>query len=458
MSEDRISLETALGVLNRLVTLDRDKALEDFEIALFKAAWHDPPLSYEDIKTPDHSSSYFQHTLGPRFWKYLSQLFEKYGVKDASLSKNSLRKQFLLNRNKLFDLVSSEGLTISKPKELSSPLIGREAELDSLLNLCSQNSVLMLSGPVGIGKTTLVSRLFLQLQQQDSFQVWFWTNLFHLSFPEFANDIIGRFEDSIPDDIWDKISLLVETLVKRKFFIVLDNAECLMTELYPNQRSSYDNYIDFFKKLSSSKSQSCVLLCTSLLITDLYRLHLHESHLGYLKLHGLDSPSAHELLIQEGLDQSDSSDRSTLIKIYDGNPLELKLVASQIRHYCGGSIKKYLDYSTCLYSDRLVSILNFHFHSPDHLPILGVTILVFVANEMNSHSFVSFDDIFNHCRITLSGVRFKEITETIQILENNFLLVCDFEREPLYRVLPHIKDYILRDPLGFVAARLKNHP
>ncbi len=85
----------------------------------------------------------------------------------------------------------------------------------------------------------------------------------------------------------------------------------------------------------------------------------NKSPVHLLQLKSLEKEPATQLLKDEGLEETQQY--SELIKLYQGNPLWLKLVATIIEDLFNGSVDDFLEYDNCFVGEDLKNLLEQHY-------------------------------------------------------------------------------------------------
>jgi hypothetical protein len=134
---------------------------------------------------------------------------------------------------------------------------------------------------------------------------------------------------------------LTEFLRTRRCLIVLDNLDTILREgdFAGHYRDGYENYGDLLRRLGEEQHQSCVLITSRESTKEIVMLDGPSRPVRSLELPGL-GPAAEGILQEANL--SDAQHWGQLIRIYRGNPLVLKIVASNIRELFSGSVSNFL--------------------------------------------------------------------------------------------------------------------
>lgn len=224
---------------------------------------------------------------------------------------------------------------------------GREQELSTLQHwtVAAPNPCRMLAviGPGGIGKTTLIVKLVEQIQGQ--FDSLIWQSLRHS--PSVEALLEGWFtqlpEGTVPAnaDLHNQLSVLTEYLRAHRCLIVLDNLDTILREgdFAGHYRPGYEAYGDLLRRLGEESHQSCVMITSRESTKEIVMLDGPSRPVRTLDLHGLGDDATG--ILQEA-NLSGEKQWNQLIRIYRGNPLVLKIVASTIRELFNGSVGDFL--------------------------------------------------------------------------------------------------------------------
>jgi len=208
---------------------------------------------------------------------------------------------------------------------------GRDTELDQL----------RLWTVDGQPPCRLVVKLLEQIQPQ--FDHLIWQSLRHA--PPMAailTDWLIHLSDREPQgSVHDQMSCLTNYLHQHRCLIVLDNLDTLLREgdFAGHYRQGYEDYGDLLRRLGEEQHQSCVLITSREPTKELVMLSGPNRPVRSQELSGLGE-AAHQILREANLE--DAPLWNQLIRIYRGNPLILKIVATTIRELFNGRVKDFL--------------------------------------------------------------------------------------------------------------------
>ncbi len=254
--------------------------------------------------------------------------------------------------NALHELVSPQGHTLSQADWGEAidgtTFYGRESELAVLEQWVIEERcrLVLLLGRGGIGKTTLSVRFAQNMVPHFDFVLW--RSLRN------APPLEGLLTDCVqalfiphpPSPAYNEeknIALLIELLRKRHCLLVFDNVESLLQAgtLEGEYRHGYEGYGILFQRIAQTLHQSCLLLTSREMLSELEPLEGTHTAVRELKLAGLGQTASQELLKDKDLFGT-QQDWEHLVQHYSGNPLALKIVAATVRDIFGGSIAAFV--------------------------------------------------------------------------------------------------------------------
>ncbi len=150
----------------------------------------------------------------------------------------------------------------------------------------------------------------------------------------------------------ERLSLLMECLRKTRALMVLDNLECLLEVGDPRGhfRPGCEGYGLLLRRVVQTVHQSCLLLTSREGPADLRLLEDRYTSVRTLRLTGLDVAACQQIFVEKGLVGTPSEQKS-LIEVYTGNPLALKIVAETISDQFSSKLGLFLARGTVIFGD-----------------------------------------------------------------------------------------------------------
>ena len=181
---------------------------------------------------------------------------------------------------------------------------------------------------------------------------------------------------ALPGGLEQRLDLLLECFQMQRCLLVLDNLETLLQAHHPagRFRAGYEDYAALLSRVAQTPHQSCLLLTSREMPTELESMASELDWVRPLHLTGLE-PDACEHLFEERDLVGSSQERLRLVQVYDGNPLALKIVAEVIVELFGGEIAPFLREETVIFSN-IRDLLAEQF---DRLSALEQTLLFWLA-------------------------------------------------------------------------------
>lgn len=255
---------------------------------------------------------------------------------------------------------------LSQAPENSRRFCDRTQELATLKQwiLEEHSRIVSLTGLSGIGKTALARKLVEEIK--DHFDRTLWRS--HRQFPNFnalQSHIIESLAPPPPSHNPSIINYLnsrnsfLDHLRNHRCLIILDDFQETLNpgELVGNYRPEYQNYSHLLHEIGRCSHQSCLLLLGWEQPLEIATMEAEENYGKTLQIAGLGK-SASQLLTARKL--KDKPEWSKLIELYNGNPLWLSIIATDILELFNGSVQKFLSYPT-LYLGSLETLIKPHY-------------------------------------------------------------------------------------------------
>ncbi|EGK89618.1 ATP-binding protein [Microcoleus vaginatus PCC 9802] len=389
-----MDVEEALEFVDHLALTTTGKHLDSLQKAILRGAWDNQ--KYKEIAQHHNRSEKYVKEVGFKLWKLLSVALGEEQVSKANfraklenlqvgnisvfgngcihignISADSSQFSKKLQSEAQDKDKFNEKTSNSKPKvhldlaDAPEPNLfyNRTSELTTLENwILSRTRLISILGLSGIGKTALTLQLIPQIQHE--FDRIIWRSL--RNSPPLASlqtDLIKfcRGGAPVPAPYPEERATtgglpLLEYLRSHRCLIILDDVQTIFSsqQLAGNYQPGYENYGAFFKQLTESSHNSCLILLSGEKPREIATLESENRPCKSLQLNGL-GPEAQEIFREKGLGESEKW--SELIDLYRGNPLWLNIVATMIQDLFSGSVSEFLSYDTLFLGD-LESLLH----------------------------------------------------------------------------------------------------
>jgi len=297
---------------------------------------------------------------------------------------------------------------------LSHWLIDQNTRLTSVLGLS------------GIGKTTLVKQ-FVDLNLEH-FDIIIWKNIkFSPSLDSILTEILTSINpDSVLAD--NKLTQILNLFRDQKCLIILDDIqELFIKEKSAGQyKSEYRDYQPFLTMITETEHKSSLILISQEKCQEMISLDEELYPVQCLELEGLDSI---EILKNYGLQDQDSW--STLIQLYEGNPVYLKDIASLIKKIFSGKVSEFLQENSLIITEGIKSRLNQIF---ERLSLIEQQIIIELSQDNHP---VSREDLRES--LSLSSM---DLINGLDSLTKRYLIKIIESDQVLFSLSPVVREYI----------------
>jgi WD40 repeat protein len=380
--------EEASKIADAAVFATARRHLKDIESLIIRGALRGQ--KYEEIaESNSYTAEYLKQDVGPKLWKLLSEALgervsktnfqaalERYRQMIGSRLEDSTDEIAVINNDVDFaedalemrSLLTTDSVSRLTPHALYSfqdwgeapdisVFYGQTGALHTLQQWLGQEHcrVVALFGMGGAGKTSLAVKSAEILQGQ--FDRIIWRSLRDAPLPQdillswllFLSD--GR-EVSLPETLDAAISYLISYLRTTRCLLVLDNMESVLSSgsSAGKYREGYEGYGSLLMRLAETSHQSCLLVTSREKPKEVSWLEGDALPVRSLRVEGLNRSEGTELLKAKGI-LGDRYECDTLIDLYRGNPLALKIVSTTIQDLFDGQVSAFLDVGTAAIVD-----------------------------------------------------------------------------------------------------------
>ncbi|MEG4073036.1 ATP-binding protein [Microcoleus sp. Pol14C2] len=397
-----MDVEEALEFVDHLALTTTGKHLDSLQKAILRGAWDNQ--KYKEIAQHHNRSEKYVKEVGFKLWKLLSVALEDGDVCKANFREklengrfsniSCFGKDYIQIGSVSAETLHSLKISQSEPQDKnkfnektsnSEPKVhldladapepnlfyNRTSELSTLENwILGRTRLITILGLSGIGKTALTLQLIPQIQHEFDYIIWrslrnspplasLQTELIQFcrgGAPVPAPSVSAPY----PEERATTRGLpLLEYLRSHRCLIILDDIQTIFSsqQLAGNYQPGYENYGAFFKQITESSHNSCLILLSWEKPREIAALEGENRPCKSLQLNGL-GPEAQEIFRDKGLAEEEKW--SELIDLYRGNPLWLNIIATLIQDLFGGSVSEFLSYDTLFLGD-LESLLHQHF-------------------------------------------------------------------------------------------------
>ncbi|NES80689.1 MAG: AAA family ATPase [Moorea sp. SIO2B7] len=357
-----MNITEVLQFADELVFANQGKHLDDSQEVVVKGVWEGK--TYEEIAEQSNRSERHVRDIGYKLWKILS---EQLGEDIKKSNFRSTLERVYIKSSKFIGLVNHHNFHFctqtfnqsnnnreSAPNNKSkliyhdlalAPQIikfyNRETEFKKLDKWIFNQDIGLISvlGLPGIGKTTLVKRFVdLNLEQ---FEVVIWKSL---QFPKpltlLVSDFLNVCQEEVKETLDDKLKQLFDIFTEKRCLIILDDVQNIFIsgQFAGQYQSEYKKYQKFFTTITETQHQSNLILISQDKCAEMCCLDEELYYARCLELSGLD-----DVKIFNNTGLKDEESWSTLIKLYEGNPLYLKIIANSIKNIFNGYVAEFLD-------------------------------------------------------------------------------------------------------------------
>lgn len=439
-----MTIDEAIEIVETVLAKGRLSKVEEI---IFRKSWEG--LSYIEIaKSSGYDTGYLKDT-GSSLWRSLSQAFGN------KVSKNNF--QLILKRHAQTQAPTAHRkhkITSNRAHHLqttqydwgeavdTSIFYGRNIELTTLEQwiVSDRARLVMLLGMGGIGKTTLSIELAERIQEEFTHVIW--RSLRNApTIQDILTDLLAHLSDrqaiALPESVDGKISLLINYLRASRCLVILDNAETILRsgDRAGNYCPGYECYGQLFRCIAEITHQSCLVLTSREKPRGLATYEGLTLPVRSLYVPGLSTEAAQYIFQAKGLCISPEQGK-VLVERYGGNPLALKITATNIQELFDGNVCQFIYQGTALFGD-VWQLLEQHF---ERLSDLEKHIMYVLATRK---AWVSIPELFDD----IAFVSLRDLLEALESLKVRSLIekvtpTTPEKTSPCFMQQPAVMEYV----------------
>uniref|UniRef100_A0ACD5H1P1 Uncharacterized protein n=1 Tax=Desertifilum tharense IPPAS B-1220 TaxID=1781255 RepID=A0ACD5H1P1_9CYAN len=180
----------------------------------------------------------------------------------------------------------------------------------------------------GIGKTLFCVKLSKQIQNHFSVAIW---HSFRqgLVLDDFLDRFLNLFPQKarLPSDKNEKLKQCLQHLQDHRRLLIFDQLDAIFgeKEFAGSYLEGYQDYEEFIKKVAEVNHQSCLLINSVEIPSQIALLENQDGFVRQYKLKGLAVEDAQNILIEKNLTGKERW--ADIINFFEGNPLVIKMIA-----------------------------------------------------------------------------------------------------------------------------------
>ena len=382
-------------------------------------------LTYEELTTTYDYDDEYLRCVASQLWLILSPIFKQKVSKTnllTLLEKDALKEDSSPSEQKLY------GVPVR-----TDHFIGRIKELKFLSESVKAQRCIIVSGAKGVGKTSLVSKIFNDLANQDAFeqQVWTFTELQDLE--KDAEQIFSLIRKNRTVSATEG---LVNLFRFSKSLIIIDGVDSWL-------KDDSETAKQFINKVVESNHQSCLLLTVSEPLEFGTILEKQGRLILNYQLEGLSQEDSKALFKKNGI----RGPVDKIIESYRGIP-SLLLYACETINYMGGDVNSFVENKTLFSTDASKQRFNQLFLKEDFANLDRVKSVLYFIYKNAKESQILLSDFFNKAGAELGQTK-PTLLSVIKELEKKSLISVNRSLEhPLILLHAETRGYIAEDPMS----------
>lgn len=451
---NQIDFNSVLSLIDRTIS---PTYLNNTQEIVLREVWNGK--TYSRMACDYNYDPEYIKTVGCNLWQILSNAFNEQINKSnfVPYMRQKVSRSIVVNKKDelLSDHQDAEALILSS--EPSQPdlhhwatapnithFVGRDKQI-KLLESWSQDldcNCIVVTGMVGCGKTSLITKFAKDIQNQFDYVIWFSLNnslsptTLINNFLNIVDQNLDQFSNSrfAQQDLSSLLTQLIEHLKQKRILLVLDDLESIL-EIHQTgvcYQRNLEDYGHFLRTIIATNHQS-LLLCAS-------RIRPKSlEYYGMNQIKTLDLQGFAKSTIEQNTNlESTKISRAKLLNLAASlhyNPQLLKITASHldIFHDEHEDLEQVVQELSLV--EEIVSLLE---QELSCLAKLEREIIFWLAISCQP---VSRKDLANNLKYSQSKIKFNN---NIKSLEKRSLIVQDVQDKSQYSLMPIMKSYVRR--------------
>ena len=354
-----VDFESVLSLIDRAIS---PTYLNPTQEIVLREVWNGKTynkMAYDYNYDPEYIK-----TVGCNLWQTLSRAFDEQINKSNFVPFMRRRMTLLLDetieRSPEVALPLSEADRSNKPKLCNwatAPkirrFVGRESEIATLQAWSSDSDcrLIVVSGMIGCGKTTLVKKFANTVKHEFDCVIWF-----SLSQPPSLSELLGKYlrtidgsddlQDTKPQEISFLLSEFIDCLRRQRILLILDGLEHILeiAQASTSYKEEYEAYGQFLRSVVSTNHQS-LMVATSRIKPKLLEYYAIDQ-VKFLDLQGFKAQASKEFISWDF--KCSSIDESELLQLSNklhNNPQLLKIASNHPDIFLEDGEQAMLDFS-----------------------------------------------------------------------------------------------------------------
>ncbi|WP_099237531.1 NB-ARC domain-containing protein [Synechococcus sp. BDU 130192] len=405
----------------------------------------------KDIQIDGYSHSYVKRVIAPDLWKRLGRYCnQRVGIRSLQLALTTKYEQLSEQEKAAVDKIVPNGMAATTESQVPAPtppqyqgiprnknhFYNQESTLRTLGQRLQQRdiSLIFVLGGGGLGKTTLVSEVLRHhppLQENT-----LWCNLSdRLMFDH--NWALIQQEWALAEHPDGAIAQLQDHLQQQPKILVFDHWELLFATacLSGNYQPQHVMYVEFLEAIAHQSLAGTVVVISREHSPAIEALAMDNPRVTLITVEGLSNLVAQQILQEYNL--QDPELWADLVETYRGNPLKLRLIATGIQEWYGGSVAQFQNQETIIGGNTLRDIL---YNLTCRISNSEQEVLYWLMLWGKSITLEQLQANF-HVEMPFAS----EVWDAVRSLDRRFLLEKKENHRPYFGLQPSIQRYLAQE-------------